>query len=111
MPWRKNPIFIKVEPTPYHLKLSSLSHFRVFTMLLLACAALAGWLFGSGLVALKTSFEPDIQLKSQKSLLEYKTLPPLIQESLNWNMSTLNSNPSTETMTEDLTQPGKNSTD
>lgn len=107
MPWKKEPILIHLEGAPFLLRLSSLYHFRVFTLLLLLCAALFGWGLGSGLEVLMQSFEPSEQLSAQKRLLDYKTMS--VHPELNQTL--LNSNTNIETTTEDLRPPGKSSSE
>lgn len=58
MAWRQHPIIIQIEGSPVALKFSSLRAYQYSLGLVALCLLCAGWLLGSGLLALKETFRP-----------------------------------------------------
>lgn len=60
--WRTKPIIIQIEGAPLTLRFSSLRAYQYSLGLAALSLVLAGWLFGSGLLALKAMFEPSVEI-------------------------------------------------
>lgn len=58
MAWRRHPIIIRIEGSPVALKFSSLRAYQYSLGLVALCLLCVGWLFGSGLLALKQMSKP-----------------------------------------------------
>lgn len=74
--WHTRPIILQIKGARLRLKFSSLRVYQCSLGLAALSLVLAGWLFGSGLLALKTMFEPSEGI----SLNTGKILPSLRQE-------------------------------
>ena len=78
MAWQQRPIIIQIKGSHVALRFSSLRAYQCSLGLVALCLLCAGWLFGSGLLALKATFKPY----AERSVTTPNRLPTWEQGSL-----------------------------
>lgn len=60
--WKTKPIIVQLAGIPVALRFSSLRAYQFSLGCVALCLVLAGWLLGSGLLALKAMFSPSVEM-------------------------------------------------